>query len=617
VTRSARGFDYDRVLRPERQRSLRRLPSLLVQAFALTYKAAPRTTVTFSLLQLLTGVGLALQLLAARSLLTGLLRDDAGLADVMPALIALTAVSALVSAGNAARTEQQRLLTEMVSIYATRKVIGVATSADLLAFDDPKFHDQLERARLNAVTRPVQMTAGALGVLSASFAIVGISVALLLVQPWFVLFVVAAYAPVWFAATRSGAAVYEFSVRQTPRERLKNYLFQLLTDKPNATEVRAFQLAELLRARHDSLARQRLDDLRQLVRRRLRSGLVASLLTALLVACTLVVLMLLMSSGHMTIAEAGTAAVALLLLGQRLQSLAAGAGAVYESSLFLEDVTSFTSSDHRAVEESATGHIPADWSVLEADAVHFTYPSRASPSLRGISLQVHRGEVVALVGENGSGKTTLAKVLAGLYQPQSGRVLLGGTDLSTCPIDEVTAEVGLLLQDFVRYRLSARDNIIFGAPEKPVDDERVVQAAERADAHGLLSALPEGYGTQLGPEFLGGSDLSGGQWQRVALARAFYRDAPLLILDEPTSALDARAEAALFDRIRELQRGRTVILISHRFSSVRSADRIHVLHEGDVVESGSHDELMALGGRYAELYALQAAAYGADSDARL
>lgn len=614
MTRSARGFDYDRVLRPERQRSLRRLPGLLRQSFALTYRAAPRATITFSLLQLLTGVGLALQLLAARSLLTGLLGNEPDLGDVLPALITLTVVSAVVGAGNAARVEQQRLLSELVSIYATGSVIDVATSADLLAFDDPDFHDRLQRARLNAVTRPVQMTTGALGVVSALFAISGISFALVVVQPLFVLFVGLAYVPVWLAATRSGAAMYHFSVRQTPRERLRNYFFQLLTDKPNATEIRAFGLAPHARARHDSLARERLDDLRRLVRRRLRSGVLASLLAALLVAATLIVLIIMMSSGLMTVAEAGTSAIALALLGQRLQSLAAGAGSVYESSLFLDDVTAFMSATPGIDKRPEAEHVPAAWSALAAEDVHFTYPSREFPSLRGISLRIRRGEVVALVGENGSGKTTLAKILAGLYQPQAGRVLLGGADIANCPRDEVTAEVGLVLQDFVRYRLSARDNIAFGAPERPVDDERVVEAAQRADAHNLLSALPEGYDTPLGPEFLGGSDLSGGQWQRVALARAFYRDAPLLILDEPTAALDARAEAALFDRVRELQRGRTVILISHRFSSVRSADRIHVLHEGRLAESGTHDELVALGGHYAEMYTLQAAAYAAGSE---
>lgn len=610
----SRHFDYDEIMRPGRERHLLRLPRLLTQAFRLTFRASPRTATVFTVLQLLIGVGIALQLLVARSVLSTVLRAEEGfaLSDVVPELLALTAVSAMVGAGNAARVEQQRLLSEHVSLYSLGQVIDVATSVDLLSFEDPDFHDRLQRARLNAVVRPVQMTTGALGMVSSLFAIGGIAVALLLVQPLFLLFVLVAFAPLWVVATRTGAAVHDFAVRQTARERLRTYLFQLLTDKVNATEVRAFALGRLLRSRHDALASQRLSDLRVLVRRRLRSGLLASVGAAVLTGLTLGVLVSFVSSGRLDLAGAGTAAVALVLLGTRLQALVTAAGAVYESSLFLEDVTSFTASLPEGGEQADRPQVPLDWKVLRVEDVAFCYPSRTSPSLRGISVEVRRGEVVALVGENGSGKTTLAKVLAGLYQPTSGRVLVDGGDRGAFEPASVRAQVGLVLQDFVRYRLTATDNIAFGRPGEEVVEPLLHEAARRADAHEMLAGLPNGYATELGPEYLGGSDLSGGQWQRIALARAFYRDAPLLVLDEPTAALDARAEAALFERIRELQRHRTVVLVSHRFSSVRAADRIYVLHEGLVVESGTHEELMAHGGRYAELYDLQASTYLAE-----
>jgi ATP-binding cassette subfamily B protein len=231
------------------------------------------------------------------------------------------------------------------------------------------------------------------------------------------------------------------------------------------------------------------------------------------------------------------------------------------------------------------------------------------PALRNISMRIDAGEVVALVGENGSGKTTLAKVLSGLYRPDRGQVLWDGTDVATLDPDWLHDRVAVLFQDFARFMLTVKENIGLGRVERIEDVEAIVDAAERSGAHRFIREWESGYDTILGPVFAGGKDISIGQWQRIALARAFFRDAPLVILDEPTAALDARAEHDLFQRMRQLFDDRSVLLISHRFSSVRSADRIYVLHEGEIVEQGTHAELMALGGRYAELFRLQAKAY--------
>jgi ATP-binding cassette subfamily B protein len=233
-----------------------------------------------------------------------------------------------------------------------------------------------------------------------------------------------------------------------------------------------------------------------------------------------------------------------------------------------------------------------------------------------VHLEISRGEVVALVGENGSGKTTLAKLLAGLYSPTKGTIGWDGVDISTVDPDDLRRSVAVIFQDFIRYHLPARDNIGLGRSAAAEDVDAIREAAEHADADRFLSALPAGYETVLGPQFIGGTDLSVGQWQRVALARAFFRDAPFVVLDEPTAALDPRAEHDLFVRIRSLLSDRTVLLISHRFSSVRSADRIYVLAEGNIVEAGTHEELMSDGGIYEELFTLQAAAYLGDADTR-
>jgi ATP-binding cassette, subfamily B, bacterial len=264
-----------------------------------------------------------------------------------------------------------------------------------------------------------------------------------------------------------------------------------------------------------------------------------------------------------------------------------------------------------SVQASRDGRSESPWSFdrLAVEEVSFSYPDTDRNAVDGVTLEIGRGEVVALVGENGSGKTTLAKIVAGLYRPDAGRVLWDGVDIAGVDPDELRESVAVIFQDFQQYLLPARENIGMGRHERIDDVARIAEAARQADADEFLTGLPEGYETMLGREFSGGWDLSVGQWQRIALARAFFRDAPLVILDEPTASLDARAESTLFDRIRNLLHGRSVLLISHRFSSVRSADRIYVLEHGQVAEHGEHDELMRLGGHYAELFTLQARAY--------
>jgi ATP-binding cassette subfamily B protein len=602
----------DDLLRPATERRLRRLPRLVARALVLAWRAAPRQLVISTGLQLAAGVGLAAQLLLGRRLLAEVLsgRGHGTFSAVLPELIALAAVSALVSFANLARGEQQRLLSELVGRYSAGQVLEVACAVELLAFEHPEFADRLHRAQVNAQLRPVQVANGLLGVVGGVFAVAGIAAALAVLQPLFLALVLLAYVPAWLASNRAIRLLHDFAVTQTERDRRRNYLFGLLSRRPEAAEVRSFGLARFLRSQHDDLYDERIANLGHVVRRRLRVGLAGGLLTSLLTTGAIAALVWMVTTGRVAVAAAGAAAGALVLLGSRLGSLVAGAGSLYEASLFLEDFTDFVDSMPAiASDQAASSPAPARFTTLVADSVSFTYPSRSQPSLREVSIEIRAGEVVALVGENGSGKTTLAKLLGGLYLPDSGTVTWDGVDVGGCDAEQLRDSVAVIFQDFLKYQLTARDNIALGRHER-YDDTPGTQAAARATgADGFLAALDAGYQTRLGPEFLGGTDLSVGQWQRVALARAFFRDCPFVILDEPSAALDPRAERELFDGMRRLFANRSVLLISHRFACVRSADRIYVLQGGRVVEHGTHEELMARAGLYAELFLCQASGF--------
>lgn len=604
-------LNVDELLAPVRQRSLRRFPKLVAGALSLCRQAAPRQLTIFAVVQIVAAVGVAAQLLVGRKLLVEILRVGQGseAATVFPILGVFAAISIILAFGNVVRTEQQRLLGELVGRHATDQVLAVSTNVDLLAFDSPSFLNRLQRAMVNAGARPLQMATGFMGVISAGLAIVGISLAMFVIEPIFLGLVVFAYIPLWLVTVKTSRTVYAFDLEQTERDRERQYLAFVLSRKEEAAEIRAFGLAHLFRTRYERLWTQRLADLVVVARRRLRLGLIAGTVTSLLTALTVAVLVVFLANGRLDEGSAGAAAGAIVLLGQRLQALAGSSGALYESSLFIEDFTTFVSVMPQLEKRRQTGVPPKDFAQISARDLRFSYPGQPVEALQGVSIEVARGEVVALVGENGSGKTTLAKLLAGLYQPVSGSIRWDGTDLATCDPALIQESVAIIFQDFVHYMLTAHENISVGRPQMFDDRDGVRAAAQRAGADEFLSALANGYHTRLGAQFFGGRDLSVGQWQRVALARAFFRDASFLILDEPSSSLDPRAEARLFESVRELYVDRAVLLISHRFSTVKSADRIYVLSDGRVLEHGAHKDLMKNKGLYAELFTLQASSF--------
>jgi ABC-type multidrug transport system fused ATPase/permease subunit len=606
------GYTIYELMDAGRGRSRRELPKLIAGATRLMWAAGRRELLAVVALEALSAVGLAVTVLLGQDALAGILRadrDGGGWRGFLPEVIALAVVSAVLTVTQALIRHQDQLLSELTERHAQARILDVACEVELAAFDEPSFHDRVARAQIGAM-RARQIVDGLLLLLGAVAGVVASVAALAALQPLLVPLALLAIAPTALLSRSVAIALYQFAYSMTPRDRERHYLTEVLTERDAAKEVRAMGLAGFLRARHDRLYEERIAGLRGVLRRYLRLTLLAGLGSSAVVGATLVLLVALALGGHMSLAAAAAAAGAMVLLGRRVSAGGTGTELLLESAMFIEDYLAFVEL-RPAPEEGSDGRRPARSApgIVAAEDVWFAYPGTEAPTLRGLSLRIEPGEVVALVGPNGSGKTTLAKLLGGLYVPDRGRVFLHGSDTAQADRGTLRRDVAIVFQDFLRYQLPVHDNVALGRHERHADEAGVIAAARWAGVHDDLTGLRDGYRTQLGPAFYGGVDLSLGQWQKVALARLFFRDAPFVILDEPTAALDARAEHELFASIRELFQRRSVLLISHRFSTVRDADRIYVIEAGEIAESGSHDELMARGGIYAELFGLQASAY--------
>ncbi|TDV46896.1 ATP-binding cassette subfamily B protein [Actinophytocola oryzae] len=555
-------------------------------------------TVLAAMYQLLGAVAALGVVAAGKFTFDALLTPDNSAFGLTTALLLLALATAVSGSTGPLQTQQHRLLGERVSQRVWDRLLDTTARADLVTYESTGFGTELERIRQHALEHPFAVTAALLGMSGSLVGVGTMSVVLIAVEPLLLPLLLAAGIPAVLLSRWASRTEFAFAHRLTGLFRRRHYLRELLTQRPYAAEVRAFDAFAPLRSRHEELNRAANVALRQQVRRRqVIAGLttigVAGALTGALLA-----IVALVRNGRIDLAEAGAAAIAVRLLSGQLGVLFGSIGGLLESAPFLADLARFVSS---GPPPSPRGHKRALVDGVALRDVRFSYPGQDRAAVDGVDLEIRAGEVVALVGENGSGKTTLAKLVAGLYDPAAGSRWWDGTSL---PAADIRASVTVIFQDFVRYQMTLRENITISAPTGDA-----VAAASSAGLTRTLGALPEGMDTMLGRDLDEGVDLSGGQWQRVALARALYRDTPLIVLDEPAAALDPRAEHELFTNVRATLGGRAALLISHRFSSTRMADRIYVMDAGRVVECGTHDELMAAAGQYAELYRLQSAAY--------
>ena len=492
------------------------------------------------------------------------------------------------------------------------RILEKALSLELRHFEDAEVYDKMQNARREASSRPLSLVMQAFGVAQGAVTIVALSALLWRLSPWSVLVIVLASVPAFVAEARLSAESFRVNTWRAPEGRRLNYLEWILTRDSHVKEVKLFDLGPLVLGRYRALFSRFYDEDRRLALRRLAAGTAFGIL-----ALAAFYGMYLLVAGRAARGEISLGDMTLYLVvfrqGQSaFQGILTSVGAMYEDSLYMSNLFAFlaipTGGEKARLDPPAS--LPRGRPLpIAFEGVSFRYPSRQEWALSNVNLRLEPGETLGLVGENGAGKSTLVKLLLRLYDPTEGRITYGGVDIRDLAPRDLRSRIGAVFQDFVRYQFTAAENIGLGNPEHVDDRARIDEAARRAGAGPLVASLPRGLDTVLGGWFEAGHDISAGQWQKLAVARAFMRDAELLILDEPTASIDAEAEHELFVRFRELASGRTAIVISHRFSTVRIADRIAVLHGGRVEEMGSHRDLVDRGGRYAHLFSLQAQGY--------
>jgi ATP-binding cassette subfamily B protein len=508
-----------------------------------------------------------------------------------------------------ANTLCDSLLGDRFTNRVSVRLMEHASRLDLASFEDPVFYDKLDRARRQTTSR-MGLLAAVLSIGQDAVTLASLSTGLIVFSPWLMVLLAAAVIPSFLGETHFTSLAYSVLYKRTPERRKLDYLRLLGASVQSAKEVKVFGLGAYLSKHYDEVSADIFKENKILAMRRAFLGSVLNVVStggyygayAAVLARTLAGAVSLGSFTFLTGAFNRSRAY--------IEKILSGFNDISEQAVFLKDLFEFFAMEPTI--GTVPNALPAPRPIrqgIEFRDVGFAYAGSDRMVVQNINFFLHPNEKLALIGENGAGKTTLVKLLARLYDPTEGRILLDGTDLREYDVEDLRREIGVIFQDYMRYDLLVRENIGFGKVDSIGDRPRVESAAAKSLAKGVIDRLPNGYDQMVGRRFEGGVELSGGEWQKFALARAYMRDAQLLILDEPTATLDARAEYEVFQRFSELTRGRMAVLISHRFSTVRMADRILVLADGSIQEQGTHEHLLSLGGRYAELFELQAAGY--------
>jgi len=580
---------------------------------SLAWAASPRSLIRYSLLGMVSATTTPIAVFLGASLVNRLAEARAHslqFKDVLPLVIGLWIAAGAQRAVGAYMGYGRNLFVRRVQLEAERRLLAQASKVNIGHFDNSDWHDRLARAKRDVSWRPGDLTWSILGLSGNIVTIVLMATLLASLHYLLVILALAAAALSLALERRVTSRFYEFFYKETPEEREREYLGDLLAQPRTAKEIRAYGLADYLLGRHRKLSEDLFKQREQMYRSATRVLMLTGILTGTTLTLAYVFVVVQGMAGAINPGGVVLVIGAFTSVSGTLGQISSTFVAVDQHTTFLDDYFSFLAIEPLAPMPAKLHPMPNRFvDGIEFDNVTFSYPGGTEPALAGLSLHIRSGELTALVGENGVGKSTLVKLLLRFYDVNQGSVRVGGVDLRDLDPEALRSRIGVLFQDYASYELTIRENVAMGRPEGVVNDERVMEALRDSRSEGLMKKMPNGLDSKVGRLFEGGHDLSGGEWQRLALARIMYRDADIWILDEPTSSLDPEAEAGIFAELKENLKGRIGIVISHRFSTVRIADRIAVVADGRVTESGTHEELLGAKGRYAQLFEMQAAGY--------